>query len=62
MREALTVAGADTPPPLVDWERRKLLFFAGHIPKLYVRKLRFQVWNALRSHAQVTCVSRFVQC
>lgn len=34
--------------PTVDWADRKLLFFAGHIPKLYISPTRYKIWSALR--------------
>ena len=48
---------------LLAWESRKVLFFAGHTPKLHThRKLRFQIWEQLRSEAGATCVSSTLNC
>ena len=53
---------ADTDA-LLPWEHRKVLFFAGHTPKLHNgRRLRFQIWQQLRSEPNVTCVSSTLNC
>ena len=57
-----------TPPPAIrallshNWDQRRLLFFPGHIPKLYVSRRRFDIWNQLRSHPLVTSTSHTLNC
>jgi hypothetical protein len=40
----------------------RLLFFAGHIPKLYLSKLRWEIWKQVRSVPDVTAISHTVNC
>lgn len=40
------------PLPRTPWASRKLLFFAGHVPKLYVSRTRYRLWSALRPYAE----------
>ncbi len=42
------LVGRAPPPPLPAWRERRLLFFAGHVPKLYISKTRYRLWKALR--------------
>lgn len=44
------------------WADRRLLFFPGHIPKLYVQRRRFDIWNQIRSHKLVTATSHTLNC
>ena len=44
------------------WAERKLLFFAGHTPKLYLNPLRYQLWRQLRRDARVTLLSSTLAC
>ena len=43
------LVGRATPPARVPWERRKLVFIAGHIPALYLSPLRFHIWRQLHT-------------
>lgn len=55
-------AGAGAPAA-VPWAARKLVFFAGHVPKLYVSTLRFNLWRALvRRKSEATVVSSTLAC
>eukprot|EP00966_Prymnesium_polylepis_P181299 4199163-Prymnesium_polylepis.1 len=36
---------AEPPPPPVRWAARKLVFLAGHVPKLYISPLRYLLWQ-----------------
>jgi hypothetical protein len=42
------LVGATPAPPILPYRRRPLLFFAGHIPKLYISSVRYSLWAALR--------------
>ena len=42
--------------------RSRLLFFAGHVPKLYNSKLRYDIWRQVRTDARVTAVSSTLAC
>ena len=44
------------------WRQRPLLFFGGHVPKLYVNPLRYRLWSRLRSEARVSTQSRTIGC
>ena len=56
----------EAPPPAqaasAPWQQRKLLFFAGHIPKLYIRPTRYQIWRQLRRVPNVTLLSSTLYC
>ena len=65
------VAGARSerqPPSYIrsqlqrPWVDRRLLFFPGHIPKLYVQRSRFEIWNTIRRHKLVTATSHTLNC
>ena len=46
-----------------EWHRRKLLFFAGHVPKLYLSDTRYLLWDAYRKQEeQVTILSPTIGC
>ena len=45
---------AATQPAHVPWERRKLLFFAGHMPLLHISNIRWNLWRALQGDPRVT--------
>ena len=54
---------SDPPPPaVVPWAERRLLFFAGHVPKLYIRPTRYQIWQQIRRHPGVTALSATLNC
>ena len=45
------------------WSGRKLLFVAGHIPKLYLSDTRFLLWDAYRKQrTRVTMFSSTIRC
>jgi hypothetical protein len=49
---------SDAPAPAeVAWGQRRLLFFAGHVPKLYIAPTRYQIWQQVRRHPGVTAFS-----
>jgi hypothetical protein len=58
----LTGESTSSMPKLRPWSARKLLFFAGHIPKLYINKMRYRLWVQLHDVPGVTCVSSSVAC
>ena len=49
-------------PAEVAWNDRKLLFFAGHVPKLYIRATRYYIWRQVRRHPGVTAISATLNC
>ena len=49
-------------PTLVPWNERKLLFFAGHVPKVYIRPTRYLIWRQVRRHPGVTAISATLNC
>ena len=53
---------AEQPPPIVPWARRKLLFFAGHVPKLFLNPTRYLIWKQLRRDQRVTATSWTILC
>jgi hypothetical protein len=58
-----TRGAADHPPPArVAWGERRLLFFAGHVPKLYIRPTRYLIWRQVRRHPGVTALSATLNC
>ncbi|KAL3918444.1 MAG: hypothetical protein SGPRY_006017, partial [Prymnesium sp.] len=46
----------------MEWSRRKLLIFAGHVPKLYISSLRYHLWRQLRELPSATVVSSTLAC
>ena len=40
----------------------KLLFFAGHVPKLHINNMRYRLWKALLNHSDVTALSSTLEC
>ena len=52
----------EQPPPIVPWSRRKLLFFAGHVPKLFIKPTRYLIWKQLRRDPRVTATSWTILC
>jgi len=55
------VAGS-SPPPTPRWEDRKLLFIAGHTPKLTQSATRYLLWKQLRRCPHVTVMSSTIGC
>jgi len=51
------VGDAPVPAPPM-WAERALVFFAGHIPLLYLSRLRFAIWQQLYSDPRATVFSR----
>ena len=49
-------------PPRVPWDERKLLFFLGHVPKLYIEPTRHRIWSQVRRLPQVTALSGTLNC
>ena len=49
-------------PAHMPWAARKLLFFAGHVPKLFQSPVRYLLWKQLHSDARVTCHSWTIGC
>jgi len=49
-------------PSLVPWADRKLLFFAGHVPKLYIQPTRYLIWKQIRRWPKVTAISATINC
>jgi hypothetical protein len=47
-------AAQPAQPAHVLWERRKLLFFAGHMPMLHISNVRWNLWRALQGDPRVT--------
>ena len=60
-RPAWLVGDAE-PPVVVPWAERKVLFFAGHVPKLYQSIVRYLIWKQLRPDPRVTAHSWTIQC
>ena len=52
---------AAAPVPIA-WHERRLLFFAGHVPKLYIAPTRYQIWRQIRRHPGVTTFSATLNC
>ncbi len=50
-------------PLRVPWKSRKLLFFAGHVPKLFQSTLRYSLWKQLHSRtSEATVRSPTIRC
>ncbi|KAL1515128.1 hypothetical protein AB1Y20_004190 [Prymnesium parvum] len=60
-RPAWLVGGA-APPSAPAWAARRLLFFSGHVPKLHIAPLRFEIWRQLRGVPGVTALSSTIGC
>ena len=56
------VKGAAPPPDAPAWSARKLLFFAGHTPKLTQSPTRYLLWKQLRRSPHVTALSSTIGC
>ena len=52
------------PLPAAPWvERAPLLFFAGHVPKLYLGQTqRYELWRQLRREPGVRAISSTINC
>lgn len=49
-------------PERTPWRKRKLLFFGGHMPKLFNNRLRYDVWVQMRNDPRATTQSRTINC
>lgn len=56
------LVGSSPPPPMAPWTERRLLFFAGHVPKLSQSVTRYMVWKQLRRSEHVTALSSTIGC
>ena len=56
------LVGAEAAPAAPPWEARKLVFMAGHVPKLYLSRHRYSLWLVLRSDPRATVVSKTLNC
>ena len=45
-----------------QWSARKLLFFVGHVPKLYLSATRYWLWQQLRNSEHATALSHTLMC
>lgn len=48
--------------PRAPWAMRTLLFFAGHVPKLYVSSTRYLLWRAWRRDPRVSVFTKDIAC
>ena len=48
--------------PALPWRERKLLFFAGHVPKLYISDTRYHLWRAWRRDPRVSVYTKDIAC
>ena len=64
----LVGAAGSEPPPAVSrasktaWSARRLLFFTGHVPKLYINPTRYHIWRQVRREPGVTALSATINC
>ena len=56
------LVGAAPAPPSPAWRDRKLIFFAGHIPKPSIRDTRYTLWRQLRNDPRATVLSPTLYC
>ena len=58
------LTGLTEPPAsvVVGWRTRKLLIFAGHVPKLTNRPHRYLLWRQLHNDRRVTTQSHSINC
>jgi hypothetical protein len=56
------LVGLAPPPPPMPWTERKLLFFAGHVPKPYLAATRYLIWRQVRRSEGVTTFSPTLGC
>ncbi len=53
----------DPPAPVrMPWSDRQLIFFVGHVPKLYINPTRYLIWRQIRRHPGVTALSATINC
>ena len=54
---------ADLAPARFPWSTRKLLLYAGHVPKLYLSSTRYHLWRAWRREtARVSIYTKDIAC
>ena len=53
--------GASPPEPR-QWAERRLAFFAGHVPRLFISPLRYLIWKQIRNLPGVTAISHTLDC
>jgi len=53
---------AASAPRRVPWAARELLFFLGHVPKLYIEPTRYRIWRQVRRLPNVTARSGTLNC
>ena len=58
----LVGASAAGAPAFVPWAERALLFFPGHVPKLYINHVRYKLWRQVRNLDGVTAISGTLNC
>ena len=58
----LAAPRASSPVATPPFARRKLLFFGGHIPRLYTSRVRYSIWQQLRQSEHATLVSQSLSC
>ena len=58
----LVGASAAGAPAFVPWADRALLFFPGHVPKLYINSVRYKLWRQVRNLDGVTAISGTLNC
>ena len=55
-------ASEASPPAPRQWEQRRLAFFAGHVPRLFISPLRYLIWKQIRNLPGVTAISHTLDC
>lgn len=60
LRAAMSLSAAG--PRRVPWAERELLFFLGHVPKLYIEPTRYRIWRQVRRLPNVTALSGTLNC
>ena len=59
---SLVHGDAERRPLAVPWATRKLLFFSGHVPKLFQNSLRYLLWKQTRRDLRVSASSWTIIC
>ena len=49
----LVAPDGEVPTPPGRWHERPLLFFTGHVPKLYINPTRYLIWRQVRVRLRV---------
>ena len=58
----LVAPDGEVPTPPGRWHERPLLFFTGHVPKLYINPTRYLIWKQIRRHPGVLAISATINC